>query len=74
MLQVPGTSEEEAYAALQNYKWDMGRAVEYLKVEQLFRLGLTSRHKCREELLRNKWNLEIAASNLIDKCHTSFPV
>lgn len=71
---MPGTSEEEAYAALQNHKWDMTRAVEYLKVEQLFRLGLTSRQKCKEELIRNKWNIEEAASNLIDNCHIGVSV
>ena len=71
---MPGTSEEEAYTALQSHHWDMTRAVQYLKIEQLFRLRLTSRDKCREELISVHWNIEQAASNLIDKCHIGVDV
>ncbi|KAF6034132.1 TNK2 [Bugula neritina] len=73
-LPVAGATEEEAYAALQSQQWDTAKAVHYLKVESLFRLGLTSREKCKEELSNVSWNIQQAASNLIDKCHIGVDV
>ncbi|XP_067946990.1 activated CDC42 kinase 1-like [Watersipora subatra] len=72
--QVPGASEEEAYTALQSYQWNTHRAIQYLKIEQLFRLRLTSRERCKEELAATNWNIEMAASNIIDKCHIGVEV
>lgn len=68
--QVPGTSIEEAHTALQNHSWNTNRAVRYLKIEQLFRLGaVTNRDECERELKHFNWDIQNAASSLIDKCH-----
>ena len=65
--QVHGVTQEESHAALANNNWDVGSAVTYLKVEQLFRLGIASRDKCRKLLETFKWNLEMAGTVLLDE-------
>uniref|UniRef100_UPI00358F6B3B activated CDC42 kinase 1 n=1 Tax=Myxine glutinosa TaxID=7769 RepID=UPI00358F6B3B len=61
---VHGVTTEESQAALQAHCWDVPRAVQYLKVEQLFCLGLRSRHECQNVLSRFAWDLEKASSHL----------
>lgn len=63
---INGVTTDESYTALALHHWSVEVAVEYLKVENLFRLGLASREKCRRMLEANGWNLEKAASGLLD--------
>ncbi|KAM9331628.1 activated CDC42 kinase 1 isoform 2-T2 [Pholidichthys leucotaenia] len=63
---VHGVTMEECQAALQSHNWSIPQAVNHLKVEQLFRLGLRSRAKCEELLQRCQWNLEQASSFMLD--------
>lgn len=63
---VDGVTADESYTALALHHWNVEMAVEYLKVENLFRLGLVSRERCRQMLEANGWNLERAASRLVD--------
>uniref|UniRef100_A0A8C1SA81 Activated CDC42 kinase 1 n=1 Tax=Cyprinus carpio TaxID=7962 RepID=A0A8C1SA81_CYPCA len=68
MLQqaVHGVTVEESQTALQAHGWNAQEAVKYLKVEQLFRLGLKARPECMEALERCSWNLEQASTQMLD--------
>ncbi|KAJ3595625.1 hypothetical protein NHX12_004928, partial [Muraenolepis orangiensis] len=63
---VHGVTIEECQTALQNHSWSVHRAVHYLKVEQLFCLGLRSKAECLKLLEICDWNLELASTQLLD--------
>nr|XP_020479690.1 activated CDC42 kinase 1-like isoform X3 [Monopterus albus] len=63
---VHGVTTEECKAALQNHNWNVQDAVHYLKVEQLFCLGLRSRSECLKLLEMCDWNLEVASTQMLD--------
>nr|XP_004567248.1 activated CDC42 kinase 1 isoform X5 [Maylandia zebra] len=63
---VHGVTMEECQAALQNHNWNVQQAVHYLKVEQLFCLGLRSRSECLKLLEMCDWNLEVASTHMLD--------
>ena len=66
-LLVHGVTKEECQAALMGSQWNVKEAVKCLKIEQLFRLGLTSRERCEKLLDTFQWNLEMAGSVLMDE-------
>nr|XP_033495147.1 activated CDC42 kinase 1 isoform X1 [Epinephelus lanceolatus] len=63
---VHGVTLEECQAALQSHNWSIPQAINHLKVEQLFRLGLRSRAECEELLQRCQMNLEQASTLMLD--------
>ncbi|XP_034038961.1 tyrosine kinase, non-receptor, 2b isoform X2 [Thalassophryne amazonica] len=63
---VHGVTNEECQSALQNHSWNVQKAVHYLKVEQLFCLGLRSRAECLKLLEMCDWNLEVASTQMLD--------
>nr|XP_056705878.1 activated CDC42 kinase 1 [Euleptes europaea] len=63
---VHGVTTEECQTALQNHGWNVQKAIQYLKVEQLFCLGLKTRVECHKVLEMFDWNLEQASSHLLD--------
>uniref|UniRef100_A0A8C7LUX2 Activated CDC42 kinase 1 n=1 Tax=Oncorhynchus kisutch TaxID=8019 RepID=A0A8C7LUX2_ONCKI len=63
---VHGVTIEECQTALQNHNWNVQKAVHYLKVEQLFCLGLKTRTECLKVLEYYDWNLEVASTQLLD--------
>ncbi|XP_053316346.1 activated CDC42 kinase 1 [Spea bombifrons] len=63
---VHGVTTDECQAALQNHGWNVQKAIQYLKVEQLFCLGLKNRVECHKVLEMFDWNLETASSHLLD--------
>lgn len=63
---VLGVTDEECHAALCKSQWDVDTAIRYLKIEQLFRLGLTTRDQCESLLRTLHWDLEMASSVLWD--------
>ncbi|KAJ8396786.1 hypothetical protein AAFF_G00013850 [Aldrovandia affinis] len=63
---VHGVTIEECQIALQNHGWNAQKAVQYLKVEQLFCLGLKTRAECQKILETQEWNLEQASTQLLD--------
>lgn len=65
--QVIGVTDEECHAALSATHWDVDSAVKYLKVEQLFRLGIATRSSCKGLLETLGWNLERASSVIINR-------
>ncbi|KAK1168634.1 activated CDC42 kinase 1-like isoform X4 [Acipenser oxyrinchus oxyrinchus] len=67
---VHGVTMEECQTALQNHCWNVQKAVQYLKVEQLFCLGLKTRAECLKILETYDWNLELASSQLLDSYST----
>ncbi|EPQ12013.1 Activated CDC42 kinase 1 [Myotis brandtii] len=79
MLQamVHGVTTEECQAALQSHSWNVQRAAQYLKVEQLFGLGLRPRGECHKVLEMFDWNLEQAGCHLLGSCgpahHNTIP-
>ena len=68
--QVHGVTEEESHTALLKNKWEIEAATKYLKLEQLFRLGIATREKCQRLLETFQWNLEMAGSVLLDELQT----
>lgn len=67
-LGVESVTDEEIMTALSGHHWSVDLAIHYLKVEHLFRLGLASRQTCRAILDAHRWDLESAASALVDRC------
>ncbi|XP_032887980.1 activated CDC42 kinase 1 isoform X10 [Amblyraja radiata] len=63
---VHGVTMEECQTALQNHAWNLQKAIQYLKVEQLFCLGLKTRSECQKILEKFDWNLELASCHLLD--------
>uniref|UniRef100_A0A3P9N4M7 Activated CDC42 kinase 1 n=1 Tax=Poecilia reticulata TaxID=8081 RepID=A0A3P9N4M7_POERE len=63
---VHGVTIAECQAALQNNSWDFQKAVHYLKVEQLFCLGLRNRSECVKLLEMCDWNLEEASTQILE--------
>ena len=64
---VHGVTESECSAALNLKQWDVDDSIRYLKVEQLFRLGIATKERCRKLLETFNWNLETAGSVLLDE-------
>ena len=65
--EVLGVTTEECEAALANQHWSLEHAIKYLKIEQLFRLGIAARPHCKQMLERCNGDLERAGSLLIDE-------
>ncbi|KAM4042825.1 activated CDC42 kinase 1 isoform 2-T2 [Anomaloglossus baeobatrachus] len=63
---VHGVTTEECQTALQNHGWNVQKAIQYLKVEQLFGLGLKTRVECHKVLETFDWNLEFASLHLLE--------
>ncbi|XP_056276225.1 tyrosine kinase, non-receptor, 2b isoform X6 [Pseudoliparis swirei] len=63
---VHGVTMDECQAALHNHSLNVQKAVHYLKVEQLFCLGLRSRPECLKLLEMCDWNLEVASTRMLD--------
>lgn len=64
---VQGSTDDEAHTALTKCHWNVDKAVRYLKVEQLFRLGLAGREVCRRLLDSYDWDMDRAGSALVDR-------
>ncbi|KAM6948603.1 activated CDC42 kinase 1-like [Aplochiton taeniatus] len=63
---VHGVTIEECQTTLQNHSWNIQKAVHYLKVEQLFCLGVQPRSECLKLLELCDWNLQVAGSQLLE--------
>ncbi|KAF2351981.1 Serine-threonine/tyrosine-protein kinase catalytic domain [Trinorchestia longiramus] len=64
---VAGSTVPEARQALHVAGGNYKGAVQYLKVEKLYRLGLADKADCEQILEMNDWNLQRSASALLDK-------
>ena len=63
---VPGMSGSEIRAALVSVNWDTSIAVKNLKIDKLYRIGVATKPKCEKVLQAVSWDLEQAASKLLD--------
>ena len=71
---VHGVTADECHAALAASGWQRDDAERYLKLEQLFRLGLADRDRCRRLLNTFHWDLQLAGSVLLDGLATGSAV
>ncbi|CAN2391245.1 negative regulation of Ras protein signal transduction [Pristimantis euphronides] len=58
---VHGVTTEESRDALRSYGGDVARAVQVLKVEQLYNVSRHSKDECRRILEKCQWSLEAAS-------------
>lgn len=65
--QVSGVTMDECQAAYQKHGGNMEAAVKDLQLMQLCRLGIASDYQCEKALRSVNWNLELAASSLVDE-------
>ncbi|KAK9745424.1 GTPase binding [Popillia japonica] len=63
---LPDADSDECLNTLQSFGWDVSATIRSLKVDKLLRLGLTSKEQCEKALQRSNWNVEMAASILLD--------
>jgi len=63
---VPGVSGSEIKTALIQVNWDTNIAVKNLKIDKLYRIGVATKPKCEKVLQAVNWDLEQAASKLLD--------
>ncbi len=63
---VPGVSTSQCRSALQAVNWDSSAAVKNLKIDKLYRIGVADKPCCERMLASTNWNLELAASRLLD--------
>jgi len=63
---VPGMSGSEIRAVLEAVNWDTSIAVKNLKIDKLYRIGVATKPKCEKVLQAVSWDLEQAASKLLD--------
>jgi len=70
-VEIGGVTYDESYTALATNHWNFDEACKYLKVEHLFCLAVANRSICRSMLERNNWNIELAASAMLDLTRTA---
>lgn len=63
---VPDANEAECMHSLQMCGWDVTAAIKHIKIEKLVKLGLAGRPQCESALQRTNWNVELAASAILD--------
>ncbi|KAM4675352.1 non-receptor tyrosine-protein kinase TNK1 isoform 2-T2 [Discoglossus pictus] len=66
---VHGVTTEESRDALRAHSGDVGRAVQALKVEQLYNVSRHSKDDCRRILEKCQWNLESASRYVLRRAH-----
>ncbi|XP_066249305.1 activated Cdc42 kinase Ack isoform X2 [Euwallacea similis] len=63
---VPDVSTDECLNVLQQCGWDVALAIKTAKIDTLVKLGLDDRNGCEVALQRSNWNVELAASAILD--------
>ncbi|XP_042328278.1 non-receptor tyrosine-protein kinase TNK1 isoform X2 [Sceloporus undulatus] len=64
---VHGATTEECREALRLHGWDVQKASQMLKVDQLFHLSPYSREECRRILEKHRWNLAMASRYVLSR-------
>ncbi|XP_060635884.2 non-receptor tyrosine-protein kinase TNK1 [Anolis sagrei] len=64
---VHGSTTEECREALRLHGWDVQKAAQMLKVDQLFHLSSFSREECRRILEKHRWNLAMASRYVLSR-------
>lgn len=63
---VPSASRDDIMTALRQCNGSISVAERLLKIEELFKLGIADKSKCEMVLTRTNWNIENAASVLLE--------
>ncbi|XP_076251384.1 activated Cdc42 kinase isoform X1 [Rhynchophorus ferrugineus] len=63
---VPDAAADECLCVLQQSGWDVSQAIKNIKISKLLKLGLADRSGCEEALQKTNWNVELAASAILD--------
>jgi activated CDC42 kinase 1 len=63
---VPDVSTTDCLQVLQLCGWEVAATVKHVKIDKLLKLGLASRDQCETALQRTNWNVELAASAILD--------
>ncbi|XP_017781945.1 PREDICTED: activated CDC42 kinase 1 isoform X2 [Nicrophorus vespilloides] len=63
---VPDVTVDECVTVLQSKGWDLNASIRHIKIDKLVRLGLAEREQCERVLQRVNWNVELAASSILD--------
>ena len=63
---LPGSSREECLAAIMANPGNIEGALRQIKLDHLVRLGIASRQVCENALRNHQWNVDQAASALLD--------
>ncbi|XP_044732904.1 uncharacterized protein LOC123295568 [Chrysoperla carnea] len=64
--EMPDALHDECVSALQTTSWDYGAALKNLKINKLVKLGLDTRERCETVLKQSNWDVEVAASIILD--------
>ncbi|XP_054710314.1 activated CDC42 kinase 1-like [Uloborus diversus] len=65
--QVSGVTMDECQASYQKHKGNIESAVKELQLLQLCKLEIAPRSQCEKALKATNWNVELAASSLVDE-------
>ncbi|CAH0554680.1 unnamed protein product [Brassicogethes aeneus] len=57
---------EECLSKLQANGWDVNATIKNIKLDKLLKLGMANRTQCEAALQRTNWNVELAASAILD--------
>ncbi|XP_056635577.1 activated Cdc42 kinase Ack isoform X1 [Diorhabda sublineata] len=63
---IPDVDIDECLSVLQASGWDVAFAVKTLKINKLVKLGLADSSRCETALQHTNWNVELAASAILD--------
>ncbi|XP_018109382.1 non-receptor tyrosine-protein kinase TNK1 isoform X2 [Xenopus laevis] len=68
---VHGVTTQECREALRNSSGNVGRAIQALKMQQLYNVGRNSKEDCRRILEKCQWDLEAASRYVLRKANLS---
>ncbi|RZF48729.1 hypothetical protein LSTR_LSTR015469 [Laodelphax striatellus] len=74
VLKATQAAEDDCLQALQDTAWNVDMAARKIKLDMLLRLGVASRHQCEATLKKCEWNVEEAASLLLDSSGAAPPI
>ncbi|XP_072382085.1 activated Cdc42 kinase Ack isoform X1 [Diabrotica undecimpunctata] len=63
---IPDVDIDECLSVLQASGWDVAFAIKTLKINKLVRLGVADSSRCETALQHTNWNVELAASAILD--------
>lgn len=59
-------TREDCLEALQDTKWDLHKAIKFIKLKQLLSIQLGDASRCKEALLACDWNVQNAADYMLN--------
>ena len=60
-------SREDCLEALRDTKWDLHKAIKFIKLKQLLSIQLGDVSRCKEALLACDWNIHNAADYMLGR-------